>query len=66
MVFFDKFGEIKLDVDHTKPEYKNISWFVILFVTGIVIGLIFFGVSEPLMHFLSPPSKTAKVSRRRV
>lgn len=52
MVFFDKFGEIKLDVDHTKPEYKNISWFVILFVTGMVIGLIFFGVSEPLMHFL--------------
>lgn len=42
MVFFDKFGEIKLGADHTKPEYKNISWFVILFVAGMGIGLVFF------------------------
>lgn len=47
MVFFDKFCEIKLDVDQTKPEYKNISWFAMLFAAGMGIGLVFFGVSEP-------------------
>ena len=53
---FSKFGEIKLGADHAKPEYKNISWFAMLFAAGMGIGLVFFGVSEPLMHFLSPPS----------
>ena len=55
-VIFNKFGEIKLGADHAKPEYKNISWFAMLFAAGMGIGLVFFGVSEPLMHFLSPPS----------
>ena len=53
---FSKFGEIKLGADHAKPEYKNISWFAMLFAAGMGIGLVFFDVSEPLMHFLSPPS----------
>ena len=40
----------------TQRKYKNISWFAMLFAAGMGIGLVFFGVSEPLMHFLSPPN----------
>ena len=52
---FGKFGDIKLGADHSKPEYTNISWFGMLFAAGMGIGLVFFGVSEPLMHYLNPP-----------
>jgi len=52
---FSKLGEIKLGADHVKPEHKNISWFSMLFAAGMGIGLVFFGVAEPLMHYLNPP-----------
>ncbi|MCD8213085.1 MAG: BCCT family transporter [Campylobacter sp.] len=52
---FSKFGEIKLGADHSSPEFKNISWFAMLFAAGMGIGLVFFGVGEPLMHYLNPP-----------
>ena len=52
---FSKLGEIKLGADHVKPEHKNISWFSMLFAVGMGIGLVFFGVAEPLMHYLNPP-----------
>lgn len=50
-----RFGLIKLGPDHSKPEYTNLSWFAMLFSAGMGIGLMFFGVAEPVMHFLSPP-----------
>ncbi|QKG29525.1 BCCT family transporter [Campylobacter sp. RM16187] len=55
MLGFSKFGDIKLGADHSKPEYTNLSWFGMLFAAGMGIGLVFFGVSEPLMHYLNPP-----------
>ena len=48
-------GDIKLGPDHSEPDHKNLSWFAMLFSAGIGIGLIFFGVAEPIMHFSSPP-----------
>ena len=57
---FGKTGEIKLGADHAKPEHKNISWFSMLFAAGMGIGLVFFGVSEPLMHYLNPPTGEAQ------
>ncbi len=50
-----RLGEIKLGPDHSLPEYTNISWFAMLFSAGMGIGLLFFGVAEPIMHFSSPP-----------
>ncbi len=49
-------GDIKLGPDHSSPEYGNLSWFSMLFSAGMGIGLLFFGVAEPLMHFTSPPT----------
>lgn len=49
-------GKIKLGPDHSVPDYTNSSWFAMLFTAGMGIGLMFFGVAEPIMHYLSPPS----------
>lgn len=50
-----RYGDIKLGPDHSTPDYKNSTWFAMLFSTGMGIGLMFFGVAEPVMHFLTPP-----------
>lgn len=50
-----RYGEIKLGPDHSKPDFSNLTWFSMLFSAGMGIGLMFFGVAEPVMHFLSPP-----------
>ncbi|TVR52723.1 MAG: BCCT family transporter [Puniceicoccaceae bacterium] len=52
---FSRFGQIKLGPDHSTPDYTNLSWFAMLFSAGMGIGLMFFGVAEPLMHYVSPP-----------
>ncbi|TCB49337.1 BCCT family transporter [Acinetobacter sp. ANC 4779] len=48
-------GKIKLGPDHSQPSYSNTSWFAMLFTAGMGIGLMFFGVAEPVMHYVSPP-----------
>ncbi len=50
-----RYGDIKLGPDHSEPDYRNFTWFAMLFSAGMGIGLMFFGVAEPVMHFLSPP-----------
>lgn len=50
-----RLGNIKLGPDHSRPDYSNLSWFAMLFSAGMGIGLMFFGVAEPVMHFLTPP-----------
>lgn len=50
-----KYGDIKLGPDHSTADYSYLSWFAMLFSAGMGIGLMFFGVAEPVMHFLNPP-----------
>lgn len=50
-----RLGDIKLGPDHSVPDYTLVSWFAMLFAAGMGIGLMFFGVAEPVMHFLQPP-----------
>ncbi|MCP1713927.1 choline/glycine/proline betaine transport protein [Kerstersia gyiorum] len=50
-----RYGGIKLGPDHSQPDYSNTTWFAMLFCAGMGIGLMFFGVAEPLMHTIAPP-----------
>lgn len=50
-----RYGDIKLGPDHSVPDYNRTSWFAMLFSAGMGIGLMFFGVAEPVMHFIAPP-----------
>ena len=54
VVGFSRFGSIRLGADDDEPEFSMISWFSLLFAAGMGIGLVFYGVSEPLSHFATP------------
>jgi len=56
---FSRYGNIRLGPDHSTPDYSLVSWLSMLFAAGIGIGLMFFGVAEPVMHYLSPPTAEA-------
>ncbi len=44
-------GAVKLGDDDSKPEFSNFSWFAMLFSAGVGIGLLFFGIAEPMFYF---------------
>jgi len=59
VVAVSKWGRIKLGPDHAEPEYSFPAWFAMLFSAGYGIALLFFGVSEPVLHYASPPEGAA-------
>jgi len=56
LLAFSKYGKIKLGKEDDKPEFNNITWFGMLFSAGMGIGLVFWGVAEPLDHYIYPPA----------
>lgn len=52
---FSRYGSIRLGADDEKPEYSTRSWIAMMFAAGMGIGLMFYGVAEPLTHFHTPP-----------
>ncbi len=52
-------GSVRLGGADAKPEYSYLGWFAMLFAAGMGIGLMFFGVSEPMSHFASSMGGTA-------
>ena len=55
---FSQMGNIVLGDPDEDPEFSLPSWFAMLFAAGMGIGLVFWGVAEPLNHFASPPPGT--------
>ena len=54
-VAFGPYGKIKLGGQDDKPEYSFVSWMGMLFGAGIGSGLVYFGVNEPMTHFINAP-----------
>ena len=52
---FSRVGSIRLGPDNSSPDYSLFSWLSMLFAAGVGIGLMFYGVAEPVVHFLRPP-----------
>jgi len=50
-----RYGRIPLGADDEKPEFNTVSWIAMMFSAGMGIGLIFWGVTEPLTHFVNAP-----------
>ena len=48
---FSPFGKIRIGGEDAKPEHSNISWIAMLFAAGMGIGLMFWGVAEPVAYF---------------
>ncbi|MGK5531144.1 BCCT family transporter [Streptomyces sp. URMC 129] len=53
-----RYGRITLGRENEQPEFRTISWIAMMFSAGMGIGLMFYGVSEPLSHFSAPPPGT--------
>jgi choline/glycine/proline betaine transport protein len=62
-----RFGDIRLGGDDAVPEFSTWGWFAMLFSAGMGIGLLFYGVAEPMFHFVASPLAepgTAEAARR--
>ncbi len=55
---FSRYGNLKLGKDDDEPEFSLPAWFAMLFAAGMGIGLVFWGVAEPLSHFTQGPPGT--------
>lgn len=53
-----KVGQIRLGDDHDRPEFGYLAWTAMLFSSGIGIALLYYGVAEPVDHFIRPPEGT--------
>ncbi|WP_082104660.1 BCCT family transporter [Demequina soli] len=51
---FSRYGDIVLGKDGDEPAFSKFSWYALLFAAGMGIGLVFYGVAEPLSHFADP------------
>ncbi len=49
-------GTIRLGRDIERPEFSFGAWLAMLFSAGMGIGLVFYGVAEPLTHYVNPPA----------
>ncbi|SDH50374.1 glycine betaine uptake BCCT transporter [Alteribacillus bidgolensis] len=56
-LIFSPYGRLKLGQPDEKPEYHYLTWFAFLFTAGMGIGLVFWGVAEPLYHYYAPSSQ---------
>src|ERR671913_228374 len=61
---FSRYGKIRLGGQDELPEFRTVSWIAMMFSAGMGIGLMFFGVAEPLSHMSSPPAGTAEAGTR--
>ncbi|MGH3697443.1 MAG: BCCT family transporter [Pseudonocardiaceae bacterium] len=55
-----RYGRIPLGRDGEPPEFRTVSWVAMMFSAGMGIGLMFYGVTEPLTHFVTPPPGAAQ------
>ncbi|WP_245617726.1 BCCT family transporter [Nitriliruptor alkaliphilus] len=61
-----RYASVKLGPDDAVPDYSYLTWFAMLFSAGMGIGLVFWGVAEPVFHFAGAPrveSNTAEAAR---
>ena len=56
---FSRYGELKLGDEDDEPEFSVGAWFSMLFAAGMGIGLVFWGVAEPVSHYVSSPPGVA-------
>lgn len=62
LIAFSKWGKIRLGPDDSRPEYSTVSWFAMLFGAGMGVGLVFWGISEPVSHYIAPMAGIAPAS----
>lgn len=59
IVAIGKTGTIRLGADNSEPQFSFFSWIAMLFAAGLGIGLMYFGVAEPMAHYVNPAISAA-------
>lgn len=54
-VGLSNYGHIRLGADGEEPEFPYLTWLGMIFSAGMGVGLVFWGVAEPMSHYMSPP-----------
>ena len=54
-VLLSHYGSIRLGGDDAEPEFSTMGWFAMLFSAGMGIGILFYGVAEPMFHYVANP-----------
>lgn len=62
LLAFSKMGNIRLGADNSEPQYGFFSWIAMLFAAGMGIGLMYYGVAEPMSHYVNPALPTATIN----
>lgn len=57
---FSPYGDVRLGKDTDRPEFSNLSWFAMILSAVMGIGLVSYGVAEPISHFAAPPHGLAE------
>jgi len=52
---FSKYAGIRLGSADSEPQFSFVSWVSMLLAAGFGVGLVFYGVAEPMLHYLKPP-----------
>ncbi|VVN69163.1 choline BCCT transporter BetT [Pseudomonas fluorescens] len=55
-VAFSKEGDVRIGPDHSRPQYKLVTWVAMLFAAGVGIDMLFYSVTGPVVQYLYPPS----------
>lgn len=58
-LLFSRYGDIPLGPDGEPPTFRLMSWFAMLFSAGVGIGMVFYGVAEPILHYTALPGTGA-------
>lgn len=60
-----RFGSLRLGKPGERPEFSTLSWLAMLFAAGMGVGLLFWGVAEPVLHYVDPPVPRGRPPARR-
>jgi glycine betaine transporter len=60
---FGPYGGVRLGGEDERPEFSTASWIAMLFAGGMGAGLLFWGVSEPIYHFVEPPAMEGRTTQ---
>lgn len=55
-VALSKEGDVRLGPDHSRPQYKLVTWVAMLFAAGVGIDMLFYSVTGPVVQYIYPPS----------
>ncbi|HEX3160931.1 MAG TPA: BCCT family transporter, partial [Gemmatimonadaceae bacterium] len=61
-VALSKEGDVRIGPDHSRPQYKLVTWVAMLFAAGVGIDMLFFSVTGPVVQYLYPPSGEGRTS----